>query len=268
MRLLLLALAAALIVVAIRWLVSDGSAVVRSAPAPSEQARDRTSAPTLARSEALEEVGPPEDGRQPVADARSPSVKLAAELELRHKGDGPVKLFRLLTSLRQKRSLGIHEAGLKRFRAGEGVVHLGKWTEPNEELAGYWINEHKQLVRVVIPEEGNGPLYRVHREKEWFESQIDSFRWSAAEMQELAKTVFTPSGEGAEVRGEYLDALRDVKRQPSQLVGAVLIAETEPEPAGTRADPQAEDRVIRARQAYLAARDRVTQSQRTPASKE
>lgn len=253
MRLPLLVLTAALILALIRWLVPDGPAVVSSAPSSTEQALERGDAVVLVRSDVLEEVVSHAAGRLPVTDEPSVSAKLAASLELRHAGDGPAAFFRRWTDLRQKRSLGVHEEGLKRFRAGEGVQHLGQWTGPDDELASYWIDDQKKLLRVAIPEEGNGRLYRLHREVQWFERQVDSFRWNPAQMRELSKTVFDPVGEGSDVRREYLNALRARKGPKPEIIDGPFGKEIQP----VTPSSAYENRVRAARDAYMAARAEV-----------
>lgn len=252
MRLPLLVLTAALILALIRWSVHDGPAVASSAPSSTEQVLEREDAVTLARSDALEEVASPEAGRQPVAAERSAPDELAAALELRHERDGPAAFYRRWTDLRQKRSLRVHEEGLRRFRAGEGVQHLGQPTEPDDELASYWIDDQKHLVRVALPEESNRRLYRLHREAQWFERQVDSFRWNPAQMRELAKTVFHPAGAGAgaDVRREYLNALRAPKGPKPEIIDGPFGKEIQP----VAPSSEYEQRVRAARDAYMVAR--------------
>ncbi|MEE8467494.1 MAG: hypothetical protein V3T22_03520, partial [Planctomycetota bacterium] len=184
------------------------------------------------------------------ADEESASAKLASALELRHERDGPAAFYRRWTDLRQKRSLRVHEEGLRRFRAGEGVQHLGQPTEPDDELASYWIDDQKHLVRVVIPEASNRRLYRLHREAQWFDRQVDSFRWNPAQMQELAKTVFDPAGEGADVRREFLQALRARKGPKPKIIDGPFGKEIQP----VAPSSEYEHRVRAARDAYMAAR--------------
>ena len=150
----LLVLTAALILVAIRWLVADGRTMVRSAPGPILDAPDRVDAAAPVRSQSLEEAASPKGGRLPVTDERSASAEQAVEFELRHRQEGPAMIFRSWSDLRYQRSLGIHEVGLALFRKGRGVLHRGPQTEPDDELAGYWIDDQKRLVRVEIPEAG------------------------------------------------------------------------------------------------------------------
>lgn len=249
MRLPLIVLTAALVLLAIRWLGADGRAVVRSAPGPTEQAVDREDAVALVPGDDLEGLESPTSGRQAVADKDSVPADLALEFERRHRSHGPEEMFGDLSGLRSTLSVGVHEVGVRLFRAGRGVLHRGKETKPNEELATYWMDDEKRLVRVEIPETGNYKLYQLHREVLWLESQVDSFRWNVDEMQELSKTVFDPSGVGAEVRREFLNALRAPKDGAPAIVTGRF---GEPQPPGTNFER--EDRLIAARSAYLGAR--------------
>jgi len=250
MRLPLIVLTAALVLLAIRWLGTDGRAVVRSAPGPTEQALDREDAVALVPGDDLEGLESPTSGRQPVANKDSVPADLALEFERRHRSHGPAEMFADLSGLRSDLSVGVHEVGVRLFRAGRGVLHRGKETKPNEELATYWMDDEKRLVRVEIPEAGNHKLYQLHREARWLESQLDSFRWDAAEMQKLSKTVFGPSGAGADVRREFLNALRAPKVEDPEIVAGPFGTEVQP----PKTNLEREDRLIAGRNAYMAAR--------------
>ncbi len=250
MRLLLILLTAALILLAIRWLAPDGQAVLGSAASPRELTRDHGDAVSLAASEVLERAASLPRSRQPVGDRALDSAGWAAEFALRHRGHGPRQIFRNWSGLQIQVSTGLHEIGLRLFRQGLGVLHRGPHTAPNEQLAAYWCDEQNRRVRVEIPEEGNQRLYALHREARWLESQLDSFRWTAAEMQELSKTVFEPAVEGAQVRREFLDALRASKGPKPKIIAGPWGAEIQSvEPSN-----EYQDRVRAAGEAYLAAR--------------